>query len=164
MSKELEDKKEFARFKKPTTLTVDQKQWEYNCDELRKKAAIGTFIFIAISAVVSIFTFGILVFVLAMGVAVFINVSIRKKFNELKSLDNHRYTISSSQIIEEVAGKKQIIPFSKIQEIDFQNWGIEIDTKKNRKASDKSEGLIKIPNAVNDFGRVIATFKHLEKG
>lgn len=161
----LDDGTHFARFKKPIILSVNKESWITVCDELRRKAAIGTLIFVAISAVVAMFTFGILVFVASMGVGVFINIGLRRKFSHLETLANHTFTISSSQIIDEFESKKQIIPFSKIKDIEFHNWGVELDTKANRKASEKNpvEGKIMIPREVNDYGRVVATFEDLKK-
>ena len=155
----------YARFKKPVTLLVNKESWIAVCDELRTKAAIGTFIFVGLSAVVSIFTFGILVFIASLGVGVFINIGLRRKFAQLKSLVDHRYTISNDQIIDEFEGVKQILLFSKIKDIEFHNWGVELDIKTNRKMSDKSpnEGRIMIPREVNDYGRVVATFEYLKK-
>lgn len=155
---------QYAKFKKPVTLTVDQESWISVCDELRRKAAIGTFVFVAMSAVVAIFTFGILVFVAAMGLGIFINMGLRKRFAFLKSLGAHTFTISSNQIIDEFDGNKVIVPFSKIKEVEFHNWGVELDTKSNRKRSEKesTEGKIMIPKEVNDYGRVLATFENLK--
>ncbi len=161
----LDDNVQYARFKKPVTLLVNKEAWLGLCDELQGKAAKGTFIFIAISIVISIFTFGMLLFVAALGIGIFINVGIRRRFNYLKTLADHSYVISNNQVIDIFEGEKQIIPFSKIKDIEFHNWGVDVDTKANRKMADRStnDGRIMIPRTINDYGRVIATFEYLKK-
>ncbi len=166
----LDENTKSVRFKKPVTLKVDKMAWELLCDELQRKATIGTFIILAVGIVVSLISgfllgsVGSLVLLACFGFAIFLNMGVRKRFKLLRELSDHTFIISSSQIIEEHDDEKKIIPFNKIKDIEFHNWGVELDTKKNRKPSEKdTSGLIKIPRMVNDYGRVLATFEHLEK-
>lgn len=161
----LDDEKSYAKFRKPVTLKVNRLNWEKTCDDLQKRSTIGTFIFLAFGVIVSVFFGGIMVLAASVGFAIFLNIGVRRRFNDLRSLKEHRFTISSQQIVQIIGDQKQMIPFQKIQHIEFHNWGVEIDTKKNRKMADKDQtkGLIKIPRDVEEYGRVVATFKALEK-
>lgn len=161
----LDDRIKATRFKKPVTLKVDKVLWESRCDELQKKSVIGIFIFLAISMVVAIFTYGLLIFMVAVGVAVFLNLGVRRRFEHLRSLHDRSWIASSDQISQVNKGKKEIIHYKQINSAIAHSWGVTIDTRKKRKSSDKSEaGKFTIPNAVNDYPRLLVTLEpYLEK-
>jgi len=164
MSEELlDDEIRYTKFRKPVAIQVDKEEWEKICDELQRKATIGTFIFLAVGVVVSLFV-GIIVLIAFFGVTIFLNMNVRKRFTHLRSLSNHTYTISANQIIHKHQGKTETIPFNKIKHMEIHNWGLELDTQRNRKMADKNadKGRVLIPKAVNEYGRVLATFKALK--
>lgn len=157
-----DDIKKYARFRKPVTLKVDQEAWGHLCDELHKKASIGTFMIIGLGVVVSFFV-GSLVFLAAVIFGVFISISARRRFGHLRTLGEHTFTISNTEIVDSFGEEKQIIPINKIKKAEVHSWGLELDTKASRKMVDKNinEGKILIPCKVKDYGRVLATFEEL---
>ncbi len=158
----LDDNIRFARFRKPVTLEVDKEAWSKLCDELHKKANIGTFIIIAIGTIVAFFVSS-LVFIASVGFGIFISINARKRFNHLRTLGEHTFTISSAQIVDNFGASKQTIPLNKIKKAEVHSWGLELDTKTSRKTADKdqNEGRILIPCKVKDYGRVLATFEEI---
>lgn len=165
MSEEiLDDEVRYTKFRKPVAIEVDKAAWEHTCDDLQSKATKGTFIFLVIGIIVSLIFVGMLVFLACLGLAVFLNIGVRKRFTHLRTLSEHSFVISANQIIQKHKDQSQTIPFNKIKHIEFHNWGVELDTQANRKMADKNQhkGRILIPRNVNDYGRVLVTFKALK--
>jgi len=167
MSEEILDDKQYdGYFRTPKTLLVAKEPWLRLCGELQRKSLIGSGVIMIIGLIISFFIPGMSGFLL-IGVLVFsgfTGFSTMKKFANLRELADRSYVLSIGEIREKSSEKEKRLFLESIKYIEFHNWGIEVDTKKNPKMMGKLEedGKMMIPCLVNDFDEVIQFFEQVQ--
>ena len=144
----------FEDFKVPQTYRVHAEKWVKICDELQRKSLIGIFIVLGFGLLISYFL-GMIVLVGIVFFGVWSFFSLSKRFDALRSLTEHSYVISSSQISDQSPDGNKTILYNEIKNMEVHGYGIDLESKLNKEK-------ITIPVAINDYDRILSLMNHIK--